>query len=73
MNELNITLKTRLYFPDLINQPNYRTALEVGVYEGKYAIHFLEMCPQLSITQVDAWMELGGKILMIQRLFFLKY
>ena len=54
-NELNITLKSRLHFPELINLLNYRTALEVGVYEGKYATHLLEMCPQISITLVDAW------------------
>ena len=61
-NEAKTMLISRLHFTCLINRQNYRNALEVGVFEGKYATYLLENCPQLSITLVDAWDGTGMSI-----------
>lgn len=54
-NHNNDTLESRFHFADLINEKKYRSAVEVGVFKGKFATHLLESCPELSLILVDAW------------------
>lgn len=53
-------IKTREGFAQLINQREYRVAVEVGVKVGGFSEFLLRSCPSLTLYSVDRW-DLDGE------------